>query len=137
MTKGRVLLVEDEPGIRLGIRRFLESKGFEVGEAETCRGAVGAFVARPADAVLLDNLLPDGNGIDLPTRLRRSRGMDSPPRARLRPEERSEIRTSRPGSKLQGPADGPWAGSNPGPYRDSVRLARLLLRAGSACSIAF
>ena len=70
MTKGRVLLVEDEAGIRLGIRRFLESKGFEVGEAETCRGAVDSFVARPADAVLLDNLLPDGNGIDLLTRLK-------------------------------------------------------------------
>jgi DNA-binding NtrC family response regulator len=70
VTKARVLLVEDEAGIRLGIRRFLEAKGFEVTEAETYRAAAESFAARPADAVLLDNRLPDGNGIDLLARLK-------------------------------------------------------------------
>jgi DNA-binding NtrC family response regulator len=70
VTKARILLVEDEPGIRLGIRRFLESKGFEVSEADTCRRASETFAAHPADAVLLDNLLPDGSGIDLLSRLK-------------------------------------------------------------------
>jgi DNA-binding NtrC family response regulator len=65
-----VLLVEDEPGIRQGIRRFLEAKGFEVAEAETCQAAAESFMARPADAVLLDNRLPDGTGIDLLVRLK-------------------------------------------------------------------
>jgi DNA-binding NtrC family response regulator len=70
MSAARVLVVEDEPGIRHGIRGFLESKGFLVVEAESCRAATEAFAARPPDAVLLDNRLPDGSGIDLLTRLK-------------------------------------------------------------------
>jgi DNA-binding NtrC family response regulator len=70
MKKGRVLLVEDEPGIRQGLRSFLEAKGYDVDEADSGKDAAAAFAARPADAVILDNMLPDGSGIDLVARLK-------------------------------------------------------------------
>jgi len=70
-SKGRILVVDDEAGIRLGVRRFLESKGFEVEAAEGCAAAEALYVARPPDAVLLDYRLGDGNGVDLLTRLKK------------------------------------------------------------------
>ena len=37
MSKPRVLVIDDEPAIRFGIRDFLEAHGFEVIEAETAQ----------------------------------------------------------------------------------------------------
>jgi DNA-binding NtrC family response regulator len=70
LKKGRILVVEDEPGIRQGLRAFLEAKGYEVQEADAGKDALASFAARPADAVVLDNMLPDGSGIDLVARLK-------------------------------------------------------------------
>ena len=71
MGRERILVVDDEPGVRLGIRRFLESKGYLVQEADTCRAAEDAFRSGPPDAAVLDFLLPDGNGIELVPRLKK------------------------------------------------------------------
>jgi DNA-binding NtrC family response regulator len=57
--------VDDEAGIRLGIRRFLEASGFRVQEATSCREAEAAFRALAPDAAILDLQLPDGSGVDL------------------------------------------------------------------------
>ena len=35
MSEPRVLVIDDEPAIRFGIRDFLEAQGFEVDEAES------------------------------------------------------------------------------------------------------
>src|SRR5262245_55511699 len=62
----RILLIEDHPLIRAGVRRLLaQSEKFELLEAE--RGQAGLELNkrhRPA-VVLLDLDLPDGNGLDL------------------------------------------------------------------------
>jgi DNA-binding NtrC family response regulator len=71
MARSRILVVEDEAGIRLGIRRFLEAKGYTVDTVETCRAAEEAFAANPPDAVLLDYRLGDGNGVELLVRLKK------------------------------------------------------------------
>lgn len=71
MGRERILVVDDEAGVRLGIRRFLESKGYQVQEADTCQGAEEAFRSGPPDAAILDFVLPDGNGIDLVPRLKK------------------------------------------------------------------
>ncbi len=65
-----VLLVEDEATIRFSTRRFLTNKGFEVVEADTCAAAESAFRGGAPDVVLLDYYLPDGDGLDLLTRLK-------------------------------------------------------------------
>lgn len=68
--KTRILLVDDEAGIRQGLRRFLQAKGFAVEEAETCRAAEEAYRRLPPDAAVLDHRLPDGSGLDLVPRLK-------------------------------------------------------------------
>ncbi len=69
--KARILIVDDEAGIRLGVRRYFEAKGFEVETAEGCRAAEALFAARPPDAVLLDYRLNDGSGVELLERLKK------------------------------------------------------------------
>jgi DNA-binding NtrC family response regulator len=68
--KNRILLVDDEEVIRFGIRRFLEHKGYEVLEAEDCASAVEVFRAQLPDLAVLDFRLPDGNALELLSRLR-------------------------------------------------------------------
>ena len=70
MAKNKILLVDDERPIRSAVRRFLEAKGYEVEEAETCQAATEVFrMARP-DAAILDYRLADGNAVDLLPRLK-------------------------------------------------------------------
>lgn len=70
MAKLRILLIDDEPGVRFALRDYLETCGYEVEEAETCRAAQEAFrVSRP-DAAILDHRLPDGTALDLLPRLK-------------------------------------------------------------------
>ena len=68
--RSRVLVVDDEPAVRLGICRFLEAKGFETYEAEDCRSAEEACAAGSADVAIVDYKLPDGSGVDLVRRLK-------------------------------------------------------------------
>lgn len=66
----RVLLVEDEPSVRLGLRLRLRQAGFEVLEAGT---ALEAWDSLPqAEVVILDWILPDEPGVRLLDRLRRN-----------------------------------------------------------------
>ncbi|MGH9442342.1 MAG: sigma-54-dependent transcriptional regulator [Thermoanaerobaculia bacterium] len=66
----RVLVVDDEDGIRFALRDFLESSGFSVEEAGSCAEAEKVFRASRPDAALLDFRLPDGNALDLIPKLK-------------------------------------------------------------------
>jgi DNA-binding NtrC family response regulator len=70
VARGRILLVEDEPSARAAVARFLRAKGYEVEAAETCRAAEDAFRSALPDVVLLDQVLPDGDGVALLARLK-------------------------------------------------------------------
>ncbi len=70
MPRARILLVDDDPSVRAAVSRFLESKGYEVDLAETCQAAEDLFRSRLPDAVLLDQVLPDGDGVTLLGRLK-------------------------------------------------------------------
>jgi DNA-binding NtrC family response regulator len=69
-TGYRVLVADDEPAIRFGIREFLSANGYDVEEADTCHAVEAAFRASRPDAAILDYLLPDGNTLDLLPRLK-------------------------------------------------------------------
>ena len=71
MTK-RILVVDDDRGIRFGIRTFLEAHGYEVEEAGDCRSAEQAFRRSMPDVVVLDFVLPDGNALELIPRLQQA-----------------------------------------------------------------
>jgi DNA-binding response OmpR family regulator len=61
----RVLIVDDEVRIRVGIARVLTRRGFFLDQASTLEESKELVNTRPYDAVLLDWQLPDGSGIDL------------------------------------------------------------------------
>jgi DNA-binding response OmpR family regulator len=67
----RVLLVEDEPALRLVIVRNLTSRGIVVREASTAREAITAAAEDTPDLILLDINLPDQTGWDVLRELRR------------------------------------------------------------------
>lgn len=71
-TARRILVVDDEPGARFGLRDFLESQGYEVTDVDTCARAQAAVETAPPDVVVLDYLLPDGNALDLLPKLKRA-----------------------------------------------------------------
>lgn len=61
----RILIVEDDPGIRRFVRQALEEEGHQVFETDRLqRGLIEAGTRKP-DLVVLDLGLPDGDGIDL------------------------------------------------------------------------
>ncbi len=61
----RVLIVEDDPSIAMGLRINLESEGYEVHVADD--GALGLELARTIapDLVILDVMLPRRNGLEV------------------------------------------------------------------------
>lgn len=74
-----ILIVDDEPAIRLLLREALESSGHRVLEAEDgVRGLATARSERP-DAVLLDMALPRLSGLEVCRRLRDDPGTASMP----------------------------------------------------------
>ena len=63
--KPRVLVVEDEQTISEPLVEHLGREGFEAEVAATIREATDAWRATPPDLILLDVMLPDGDGRDL------------------------------------------------------------------------
>jgi len=72
MAQPRILIVEDEPGISEPLSSHLAREGFEPTIAPTIGAAREAFTATQPDVVLLDVMLPDGDGRDLCRELRAS-----------------------------------------------------------------
>ena len=61
----KILVVEDEVQIRTLLSRMLELEGYEVCQAGDCRTALKQLEFQSPDVVLCDVFLPDGNGVDL------------------------------------------------------------------------
>jgi DNA-binding NtrC family response regulator len=70
--KVRVLVVDDELGIRRSLERLLASKGFEVETAEGGEAALRKLGSWPADVVLVDLIMPGLGGMELLPRLKKS-----------------------------------------------------------------
>ena len=66
----RVLVVDDEPGIRRVLSGYLTADGFEVTEAATGEDAVAQVRRTAPDLVLLDVMLPDVDGLEVLRRIR-------------------------------------------------------------------
>lgn len=70
-NKYKILLVEDEPNIRLLVTTILESADYQVILAETCAVAETLFASHLPDLVILDLGLPDKDGLHLLSAVRR------------------------------------------------------------------
>lgn len=58
----KILIVEDEETIRLGLKYYLEAENFETKEADTGNNALELVKQEIFDLILLDINLPDENG---------------------------------------------------------------------------
>jgi two-component system KDP operon response regulator KdpE len=70
MNAARVLVVDDEPQILRALETTLRGAGYEVETAATAEEALARAAARPPQAVILDLVLPDGNGVEVCRELR-------------------------------------------------------------------
>ena len=61
----KILIVDDEPNVRLMYRSALESEGYEIFEAESGGKALAQCLARLHDAAILDLRMPDIDGLEL------------------------------------------------------------------------
>jgi two-component system response regulator MprA len=66
----RLLVVDDEPAIRQALDLVLSHNGFEVSMAVDGRDAMRALSSAPADAVILDVLMPEIDGLEVCRRIR-------------------------------------------------------------------
>ncbi len=77
----RVLVVDDDPAVRSAISRALRVD-YEVGEAVDGADALAQHTSSPADAIVLDLLMPEIGGLDVCRSLRHradpSRSSSSP-----------------------------------------------------------
>jgi len=69
-SAGRILVVDDELGMREGCRRILESEGHHVAVADSGERALAVFDKGAFDVALLDLKMPGMSGLDLLARLR-------------------------------------------------------------------
>src|SRR5579859_3901261 len=65
MSKGSILVVDDESEIREGLELLLTSEGYGVSSAETGESGLAKLEEHPYDLLLLDVSLPDRNGLEL------------------------------------------------------------------------
>lgn len=72
MTAARLLLVEDDTGIGRMLERGLSAEGYAVTWARDLRGAADSARAATPDLVVLDRMLPDGDGAAFCAALRRA-----------------------------------------------------------------
>ncbi len=77
MTAARVLVVDDDPGVRYTLREILASEGLAVDEAADGAEALARFEAQPAALVVTDLRMPGMDGMEL---LRRLAAHSPPPR---------------------------------------------------------
>ena len=75
--EGRILVIDDDAGVRKVLRRILTSAGYTVHEAGDAFQALDLLDAQPPDAALLDLKMPGMDGLGLIDNLRQ-RGLEIP-----------------------------------------------------------
>src|ERR1700752_1586800 len=65
MSKGSIVVVDDESEIREGLEILLKSEGYGVSSAETGESGLAKLEQHPYDLLLLDVSLPDRKGLDM------------------------------------------------------------------------
>jgi DNA-binding NtrC family response regulator len=65
VTARSLLIVDDDPALRLGLGESLKAEGYRIDEADGIQAARQRLHQGPPDAVLLDLQLGDGSGLEL------------------------------------------------------------------------
>ena len=69
---GRILIVDDEPSMRVTLKAFLEADGHQVETAEEAESAMAILKDKPVDVVVTDIILPRVSGVQLLQRIRKA-----------------------------------------------------------------
>jgi DNA-binding NtrC family response regulator len=69
-SKDKILIIDDQPSVRFGLRSLLEGEGYRVFEAETGGQALPAVTENSPHLILLDLRLPDADGLELLPRIK-------------------------------------------------------------------
>ncbi len=75
----RILIVDDDPGLRLQLRAALKKSGFTVAEAENGEQALASFAADRPAAILLDVVMPGMDGFGVCREIRARAGGEHTP----------------------------------------------------------
>ncbi|MBK4733438.1 ATP-binding response regulator [Noviherbaspirillum pedocola] len=96
----KVLLIDDEPMLMAHIRRLLRQRGFAFHAAERGQHGLDLAASVQPDAILVDKLLPDMDGIDVLRALRRNERLSTVPVIMLsgHADEESRVRALRAGA---------------------------------------
>jgi DNA-binding NtrC family response regulator len=70
-TPASLVIIDDEEIIRDALQALLSGEGYDVASAATGQDGIDLLARRPADAVLLDLMLPDKNGLEVLEEIRR------------------------------------------------------------------
>ena len=68
---GRILLIEDDPSVRLILERMIISAGHEITVSENGQQGTTSFRKKPADVVITDLVMPEQDGIETILALKR------------------------------------------------------------------
>ena len=61
----KILLVDDDEGIRIFIEFLLQNAGYTVVQAQNGRQAVEVFKEHPTDLIVTDMMMPEMDGLEL------------------------------------------------------------------------
>jgi len=73
----KILVIEDEPEMMGLLKQFLQDEGYVVEIADTFNSGLNKIIAYEYDCILLDIMLPDGNGLELLRQLKTMNKADS------------------------------------------------------------
>lgn len=69
MSKKQILIADDDPSIRLLLRKFLESEGYETAEAKSGGEVLRILPALTPDLLIMDLRMPEWDGIEVMKKL--------------------------------------------------------------------
>jgi DNA-binding NtrC family response regulator len=69
-SKDKILIIDDQPSVRFGLRSLLEGEGYRVFEAATGEQALAVLTENAPQLILLDLRLPDVDGLELLPRIK-------------------------------------------------------------------
>ncbi|MBN2600425.1 MAG: response regulator [Candidatus Marinimicrobia bacterium] len=70
MTKNRILIIDDEPNVCEFLAEYLEYKGFETKMCQSGKEALKYLESETFDAILLDLIMPEMNGLEVLEKIR-------------------------------------------------------------------
>lgn len=77
VIKQSILIIEDDPAMRMGLQDNLEIEGYRVLSADRAHTGTRTALKEQPDLILLDVMLPDGDGLSI-CRVLRAQGLETP-----------------------------------------------------------